>query len=135
MLQLENMSIEPIVTVYVKQLLQTSYHIALISGTVVAAAGFANVLAAPHLGKLSDRIGPRTVLLAALVLAAIAFIPQAFVRNPWQLLVLRLLLGLAMAGMLPSINTLFKKTVLESVTGRIFGYNQSFQYLGNIADR
>lgn len=133
MIQLASMSIEPIVTVYIKQLAHSTVHIALISGTVVAAAGFANLLAAPYLGKLSDRVGPRRVLLGALIFAAVVFIPQAFVTNPWQLLVLRLLLGVATAGLIPSTNTLLKKSISEKITGRIFGYNQSFQYLGNIA--
>jgi DHA1 family multidrug resistance protein-like MFS transporter len=133
MLQLANMSIEPIVTVYVKQLLHGAAHVALIAGMVVSASGFANVLAAPQLGRLSDRIGPRKVLLACLTFAALVFVPQAFVQSPWQLMALRFLLGIAMAGMLPSVNTLVKRSVPGSIAGRMFGYNQSAQYLGNIA--
>ncbi|MDI3257296.1 MAG: multidrug efflux MFS transporter [Kyrpidia sp.] len=133
MLQLANMSIEPIVTVYVKQLAGDSTHIALISGAVVAAAGFANALTASPLGRISDRIGPQKVLFAALLLGGLVFIPQAYVRTPWQLLVLRLLLGMFMAGMLPSINSLIKRNVPQDMAGRVFGYNQSAQYLGNIA--
>lgn len=132
-LQLANMSIEPIVTVYVKQLLPNVNHIALISGAVVSASGFASMLTASQLGKLSDRVGPRRILLICLVAAAIIFIPQAFVQNPWQLMGLRFLLGIATAGLLPSINSLIKRTVPNSVSGRIFGYNQSAQYLGNLA--
>ncbi len=44
MLQLANMSIQPIVTVYVEQSTLHSAHIALIAGVVMASAGFANVL-------------------------------------------------------------------------------------------
>lgn len=131
-LQLANMSIQPIVTVYVKQLSHNASHIALVSGTVVAAAGLANVLAAPRLGRISDRIGPRKVLLVALIAAGILFIPQAFVQNPWQLMGLRFLLGLATAGLLPSINTLVKRNAPDAIAGRVFGYNQSAQYLGSI---
>jgi MFS transporter, DHA1 family, multidrug resistance protein len=131
-LQLANMSIQPIVTVYVKQLSNHSTHVALISGVVVAAAGLANVLAAPRLGKLSDKVGPRKVLLVALIGAGIVFIPQAFVQNPWQLMGLRFLLGIATAGLLPSINTLVKRSSPDAIAGRVFGYNQSAQYLGSI---
>ncbi|MHB1654420.1 MAG: multidrug efflux MFS transporter [Desulfitobacteriaceae bacterium] len=133
MLQLANLSIEPIVTVYIKQLMQDMSHVALISGVVVSAPGFASVLTAPRLGRLSDRVGPRKVLLACLILAAILFIPQAFVQNPWQLMGLRFLLGIAVAGLLPAINSLVNRSVPASVSGRVFGYNQSAQYLGNIA--
>lgn len=133
MIQFANMSIEPIVAVYVKQLAQNMAHVAFVSGAVVSASGLANVLAAPRLGRLSDRHGASNVLLVCLVLAAIVFIPQAFVQNPWQLMGLRFLLGIATAGMLPSVNSLIKRSVPQSISGRIFGYNQSAMFLGNIA--
>jgi len=132
MLQLALLSIEPIVTVYVTQLHVTS-HVALISGMVFAASGFANMLAAPQLGKISDRIGPQKVMLVALIGAGLVFIPQAFVTSPWQLMGLRFLLGIAAAGLLPSINTLVMRNTPATITGRFFGYNQSAQFLGSFA--
>jgi DHA1 family multidrug resistance protein-like MFS transporter len=129
-LQLALLSIEPIITVYISQLHVTN-HVALISGMVFAASGFANMLAAPQLGKLSDRIGPHKVILVALIAAGLLFIPQAYVTAPWQLMVLRFLLGIAAAGLLPSINTLVMRNTPKSVTGRSFGYNQSAQFLGS----
>ncbi|GAY77391.1 multidrug-efflux transporter, major facilitator superfamily [Sporolactobacillus inulinus] len=132
MVQLANMSIQPIITVYVKILSPGIEHLELMSGVVVAAAGLASVIAAPFLGKLSDRIGPRRILVYALVLTGIIFIPQAFVTNAWQLTVLRFLLGLTTAGLLPSINTLVKKMAPPSITGQLFGYNQSAQFLGTL---
>lgn len=68
MLQLANMSIEPIITVYVKQLTKDVSHIALVSGIVVSVSGFATLLTAPQLGKISDRLGARKVLFACLEL-------------------------------------------------------------------
>ena len=35
--------------------------------------------------------------------------------------------------MLPAVQTLLLKYSSDSVTGRIFSYNQSFMYLGNVA--
>lgn len=133
MLQVASMSIEPIVTVYVKQLLGVGAHVALIAGAVVAASGLAMLLAAPRMGKLADRMGPRRVLLGALVTTALLSIPQAFVTDPWQLMGLRFAMGVSAAGLLPSVNTLVKCLVPESISGRIYGYNQSAQYLGNIS--
>ncbi|MDU2064917.1 MAG: multidrug efflux MFS transporter [Sporomusaceae bacterium] len=123
-------SIEPIITVYIKQLMLETDHVALISGLVFAASGLASMISAPRLGKLSDKIGPEKVMTAALFIASLLFIPQAFVKNEWQLLGLRFLLGLATAALLPSVNTLIKRTTPDQVTGRIFGYNQSAQFLG-----
>jgi MFS transporter, DHA1 family, multidrug resistance protein len=129
-LQLALLSIEPIITVYITQLHVTN-HVALISGLVFAASGFANMLAAPQLGKISDKIGPQKVMLAALIAAGLLFIPQAFVTTPWQLMALRFLLGIAAAGLLPSINTLIMRNTPTAITGRCFGYNQSAQFLGS----
>lgn len=129
-LQLAFYSIEPIITVYITQLSNNAAHIALISGMVFSASGLASILAAPRLGRLSDKIGAQKVMLGALIAAGIIFIPQAFVKNPWQLMALRFLLGLATAGLAPSVNTFVKQVTPDSLTGRVFGFNMSAQYLG-----
>jgi MFS transporter, DHA1 family, multidrug resistance protein len=129
-MQLALMSIQPIITVFITQLSSDTTHVALISGAVFAASGLASILSAPRLGEISDRIGPQKVLLAALVVAGLIFIPQAFVKRPWQLGMLRFLLGTATAGLLPSINSLIKRSTPDFVAGRAYGYNQSAQYLG-----
>ncbi|ADK13884.1 Tetracycline resistance protein, class B [Clostridium ljungdahlii DSM 13528] len=123
-------SVEPIVTVYVKQLSNNSSHIALLAGLTFSASGFANIIAAPRLGKLSDKIGAHKVMLTCLICAVIIFIPQAFVQNTWQLMGLRFLLGLASAGLNPSVNIILKKITPSSLTGRVFGFNMSAGYLG-----
>ncbi len=132
-LQLALFSIEPIISVYIKGLIPETSHVALIAGMVFAASGFASMLAAPRMGKLSDKIGPHKVVFAALIAAGCIFIPQAFVKNEWQLLGLRFLLGFSSAALLPSINTLIKRTTPDKVTGRIFGFNQSAQFLGTFS--
>ena len=129
-LQLAFYSIEPIITVYVSQLSGNITNVALISGLAFSASGIANILAAPKLGKVSDEVGPQKVMFVALIIAGTVFIPQAFVKTPLELMILRFILGIAAAGLLPSVNILVKKIVPEEVTGRIFGYSVSAQYLG-----
>jgi MFS family permease len=123
-------SVEPIITVYVNQLSHNTSHVALLAGMAFSASGLANIIAAPRLGKISDKIGAQKVILAALVVAGLIMIPQAFVKNPWQLVVLRFILGLATAGLIPSVNTLVKKITPDSLTGRVFGFTMSAGYLG-----
>jgi DHA1 family multidrug resistance protein-like MFS transporter len=123
-------SVEPIMTVYVTQLSINTRHVALLAGMVFSASGLANIIAAPRLGKLSDKIGAHKVILVALVAAGVIFIPQAFVKNPWQLMGLRFLLGLAAAGLIPSVNILVKRITPDSLTGRVFGFTMSAGYLG-----
>ncbi|HEY8892982.1 MAG TPA: multidrug efflux MFS transporter [Clostridium sp.] len=129
-LQLAYYSIEPIITVYISQLSKSTANIAFISGMAFSASGLSCLLAAPRLGKLSDKIGPQKIMFAALIVAGVLFIPEAFVQNPWQLMGLRFLLGFATAGLVPSINALLKRITPEALTGRIFGFNISALYLG-----
>ena len=49
---------------------------------------------------------------------------------PLQLAILRFLLGFADGALMPAVQALLLK-YSRSGTGRIFGYNQSFMYLGN----
>jgi len=114
-------TVEPIVTVYVTQLSRDASHIAFLSGIVFSSSGLANIITAPRLGALSDRIGAHKVMLFALVAAGLIFIPQAFVTNPYQLMGLRFLLGLTTGGLIPSVNILLKKTTPDALTGRVFG--------------
>jgi MFS family permease len=123
-------SVEPIITVYVAQLSRDAGHVALLAGITFSASGLANIIAAPRLGKLSDKIGAHKVIFVALAGAGVIFIPQAFVKNPWQLMALRFLLGLATAGLNPSVNTLVKRITPDSLTGRVFGFSMSAGYLG-----
>lgn len=123
-------SVEPVMTVYITHLSLDSSHIALMAGLTFSASGLANIIAAPRLGKLSDRIGVHKVMFVALVAAGIIFIPQAFVSNPWQLMGLRFLLGLTAAGLTPSVNVLIKKITPAPLTGRVFGFAMSAGYLG-----
>ena len=130
-LQLALMSIQPIITVYITAIAGHLPNLALVSGMVFSSTGVANILAASPLGRLSDRIGPRKVILGALTMAGVVFIPQAFVRTPWELMGLRFLLGLATAGLMPSINTLIKQITPDEIAGQIFGFNQAAQFLGS----
>ncbi|AGF56190.1 MULTISPECIES: multidrug efflux MFS transporter [Clostridium] len=126
-------SVEPIITVYVSQLSINSKHVSMLAGITFSASGLANILAAPKLGKLSDKIGTHKIILTALILAGIIFIPQAFVKSTWQLMFLRFLLGLTAAGLTPSINILIKKITPSNLIGRVFGFTMSAAYLGTFA--
>jgi MFS family permease len=125
------MSIQPILTIYVTMLVSPgTTHIALIAGAVFAGSGLASILFASKIGKLSDHVGAHKVLLIALISAGVIFIPQAFVENCWQLGMLRFLLGIAIAGLFPSVNSLIKNHTPDFLIGRAYGYNQSAQFLG-----
>ena len=57
LLMLANMSIEPIITVYVAQLVRDPAHVTLVAGVAMSAAALGSILSAARLGKLADRVG------------------------------------------------------------------------------
>jgi MFS family permease len=123
-------SVEPIITVYISQLSGNTAHVALLAGMAFSVSGLANIIAAPRLGKLSDKIGAHRVMLVSLIAAGLIFIPQVFVKNPWQFIGLRFLLGITMGGLTPSVYILIKRITPDNLTGRVFGFNMSAGYLG-----
>lgn len=131
-IQLCNGSIGPILTLFIKSMAPDSTNIAFLSGMIAAVPGVSALMSAPKLGKLGDRIGTARILMATLIFAVVLFFAMSFVTSPLQLGVLRFLLGFADGAMLPAVQTLLVKYSSDQVTGRIFGYNQSFMYLGNV---
>ncbi len=131
-IQLCNGSISPILTLFVRDLAPDVQNIAFLSGFIAAIPGVAALFSAPRLGKLGDRIGAERVLIAAMGFSIVLFVGMAFVTSVTQLAILRFLLGFADGAMMPAVQTLLVRYSSEQVTGRIFGYNQSFMYLGNV---
>ena len=132
-IQLCNGSISPILALFIKSMSPDSTNIAFLSGMIAAVPGVSALMSAPRLGKLGDRIGTARILLGTLAFAVVLFFAMSFVTTPLQLGILRFILGFADGAMLPAVQTLLLKYISERVTGRIFGYNQSFMYLGNVA--
>ncbi|ANG91696.1 multidrug efflux MFS transporter [Enterobacteriaceae bacterium 155047] len=132
-IQLCNGSVGPILALFIQSLEPESTNIAFLSGMIAAVPGVSALISAPRLGKLGDRIGTARILMATLIFAVVLFFAMSFVTSPLQLGVLRFLLGFADGAMLPAVQTLLLKYSSDRVTGRIFGYNQSFMYLGNVA--
>jgi DHA1 family multidrug resistance protein-like MFS transporter len=129
--QMGTMSIEPIVTVYAKVIYQGP-HLAVIAGLVVALTGFANLAGAPTLGRLGDRFGQRNILVVAMLMAALTYLPQALAHNISTLLIGRFMLGLFIGGMIPSLNVLVKKLAPRHLLATAFGINSSSLFLGNL---
>ncbi len=127
------MSIEPIITVYVIQLMDDQTKVTLISGVVMAAAALGSIMSSSRLGRLADRIGHTRVIIGALSVSALLLIPQAFVTEAWQLIGLRFLMGLALGGLLPCITSVIRHNVPDRVAGGILGYSVSAQYVGQVA--
>lgn len=131
LLLFSTMSIEPIVTVYVEDLGQPS-HAAGVAGILVALTAVGSVVAAPRVGRLADRVGHTRVVVACLAAAGVLALAQALVSNVWQLGVLRVLLGLSLGGLLPSITAAVRHLAPPDAVGRVLGLGVSAQYVGQV---
>jgi MFS family permease len=131
LLMVANMSIEPIITVYVAQLVEAP-QVTFVAGLVMSAAAFGSLLSSSHLGKLADRVGHWRIIIVCLAVSALLLIPQAFVTSGWQLIVLRFLMGLSLGGLLPCIASVIRHNVPDTFTGSMLGYSVSAQYAGQV---
>jgi MFS transporter, DHA1 family, multidrug resistance protein len=132
LLTFANMSIEPIITIYVGQLVDAS-RVTFVSGLAMSAAALGAILSASRLGRLADRIGHWPVVIVALAVSALLLIPQAFVSAGWQLVALRFLMGLALGGLMPCVTSVIRHGVPDVVVGRVLGYATSSNYVGQVA--
>lgn len=74
--QFARRAVQPVVTVYVRDLLGPVAYLSLIAGFAFSVTGLGDLVAAPFLGKCSDSIGYQKVLLISLTRAAVFNIPQ-----------------------------------------------------------
>lgn len=131
-IQAANNSINPIVSLYVKQLMNGQGNVVFISGVIAALPGIATFLAASRFGAIGDHIGTQKVIVAGFIGAAVLFFLTAFVQNTIELGILRFLVGFTDACLFPQVQTMLTKNSPVVVTGRIFSWNQSAMYVGNI---
>jgi DHA1 family multidrug resistance protein-like MFS transporter len=124
-------TVQPVVTLYVKQMLGFRPDLATLSGIAFSITGLANVVAAPFLGNKSDVIGYRRVLLIALLGATVTTLPQAFTDSYWVFTALRFAVGLFIGGILPTANALVGRLVPRAQRGTVYGISSSAMFLGN----
>ena len=126
------MSIDPIISLYVRSLMHSHGNVAFVAGVVAATPGLGTLIAASKIGHTMDQIGPERVLRVGLTVAFVLFIPMTFTHSPWSLAFWRFLLGLANAALMPATQTVLTLDVPTEAFGRIFSYNQSFQAGGAV---
>lgn len=130
-IQVGNFSIQPLLSLYVAELTDAK-DVAFLAGLTFSAAGLGNLLFARRWGKIGDDIGYEKVLAILLILSFVFIIPQAFVSQLWQLMIWRLLYGIAIGGMIPITTALVRREAPIDIQGEVMGYNTSFRFLGNI---
>jgi DHA1 family multidrug resistance protein-like MFS transporter len=131
MAQFGTRTVQPVVTLYVQDMVGMRPDLATLSGFAFSVTGLANVIAAPFLGNRSDVIGYRRVLLIGLVGATLTTLPQAFTTNYWAFVAERFGVGLFIGGLVPVANALVGRSVARADRGTVYGMTSSAMFLGN----
>ena len=124
-------TVQPVVTIFVQELIGSPPQIATLAGIAFSITGLANLMASPFLGNRSDIIGYRKVLLICLLGATLTSVPQIFVDNYWVFVAERFAVGLFIGGILPTANALIGRSVARENRGTIYGLTASATFMGN----
>ncbi|MZQ80745.1 MFS transporter [Paenibacillus sp. 5J-6] len=123
----------PLIPLYVQHLATGSDNLVVLAGITSASMGIANMITAPYLGKLGDKFGSHRVFIYAVLGAIVFSIPQAFVHQLWQLIVLRFCTGACIGGMMPSMNVLIRQYAPIGMESRTYSYVNCAVLLGGLA--
>jgi DHA1 family multidrug resistance protein-like MFS transporter len=88
------------------------------------------LIASPFLGKRSDQLGYRKVLLIATLGAGLFTIPQGFVSNIWAFMALRFGVGLFLGGVIPTAYAWIGRIFPVEQRGLVYGISYSASFLG-----
>jgi DHA1 family multidrug resistance protein-like MFS transporter len=131
MAQFATQAVQPVVTLFVQEMLGDRPDLATLGGLAFSVTGMAGVLAVPVLGRRSDVIGYRTVLLICLFGAALFTAPQAVPLGYWAFVAERFGLGLFVGGILPAANSLIGRLTTVTSRGFVYGMVSSAYFVGN----
>ncbi len=95
------------------------------AGLFMAVSAATSTFGAVWLGSMGDRISHRKVLFYCSLAAAICYVPQAFVGDIWQLLILQALAGIAAGGLVASPSALLSRYAGTERAGAIYGLENS----------
>ncbi len=129
-LQIAMSTVAPILPLFIQSISPQATKVGSMTGLILGGSAVAAAFSAAGLGRVSYRIGYERLLAFCLTGAVLAFLPQAFVRNPLQLLILRVLGGVMVGGSEPSINAMIAMRGDKRRQGMIFGLNTSMNSAG-----
>ncbi|MPM99015.1 Multidrug resistance protein MdtG [bioreactor metagenome] len=130
--QLASMALQPLITLYIAELIGKIEDAGLTAGLVLSLAGVAGAISAPLWGKLGQRRGFYKTLVIAFICAGLFNAMQYFADDIYKFSVLQCLFGLFIVGVYPAINTIAVTYTDESFKGRLFGMMTTANQLGSM---
>ena len=120
----------PILPLYIEKLLGSVAGAKLLTGQFVAITGVISGISAIIYGKIGAKFGYTRVLVYSLIATGIVTIPQAFAHTISILFIERCLFGLAVGGLIPSVNALVSNIVSKEKIGSAYGLTSAVTCFG-----
>lgn len=117
--------IVPILPLFMQSLLPPDAAVSTVTGLAVGVSSATATLGAVLLGRLGDRVGHRRIVVACALAGALIYIPQVFVTQAWQILVLQALGGFAMGGLVAAPSALLARYTQPGEEGAVYGIDNS----------
>ncbi|MDP8951556.1 MAG: MFS transporter, partial [Actinomycetota bacterium] len=111
----------PAIPGFLASLVEEPGRVAGLSGQIIGVAALAAAAGSLLGGRLVARFGPRWVVIFALMLAGLAFLPQAGAGSVAELWVLRILASFFLGIVIPVVNLAVRSSVPPARQGAAFG--------------
>jgi MFS transporter, DHA1 family, multidrug resistance protein len=129
--QFATQSVQPVVTLYVQDMVGDRPDLATLAGVAMSVTGLAGIFAVPLLSRAADRLGEKRVVMIALAGAALMTAPQAFTHSYGVFVAERFGLGLFIGSIVPITNALIGRLTAPEERGFTYGMTSSAYFLGN----
>jgi DHA1 family multidrug resistance protein-like MFS transporter len=121
----------PVFSLFVQSIAAPGAQVASLAGTIAGLASLTSALSAVVLGRASDRLGSRRILLLCGIACAGLYGLMSGVRTPLQLGMLRALVGIAAGGILASVSVLQASLAPAGRYGAVYGVDTSLMAAAN----
>ena len=117
--------IVPITPLFIQTLLADGDKVSTVTGLMMGMSSAAITASAIYFGRLGDRIGHRRIVITSSVAVGLLLLPQAFVTEAWQLIVLYVLMGAATGGLVSAPSALLAHYTDPGEEGAVYGLDNS----------
>ncbi|HWQ60710.1 MAG TPA: MFS transporter [Negativicutes bacterium] len=130
LIQFSMMIIAPLLPIYIPVLAPDLIYVASAAGAIIAAAGLTSAVASAAMGKISQKLNHRSILVSAAALSAVCFAAQAAADNVLVFGGMRAVSGFFLGAMLPTVNAITYFLIPENKRGVAFGITTTSMQMG-----